>query len=301
LLTWLLAERFRLLPTGRLPFERVRIKSTSAMAPKHGSLALVAEPDPAAEALAILPRRVSALDQLTRRVVGDGLVNLFRARAEVLSALDQGDGELPASRPVEDALPARIIPSVAAGSFEDRILAEIEQTIEAHRAGKPARIALKMNALVDARCIQALYQASQAGVRVDLNVRGICCLRPGVPGVSENIHVVSVVGRFLEHSRIYAFERGEETRVFFGSADLMPRNLDSRVELVTPIEDTALRAELVDTLERCFADNTNAWTLDSDGRWARRRVENGERRSVQEELQERHAARATEQLAAIPS
>ena len=103
-------------------------------------------------------------------------------------------------------------------------------------------------------------------MRVDLNVRGICCLRPGVPGVSENIRVVSIVGRFLEHSRVYAFRRGDETRVLIGSADLMPRNLDSRVELVTPVEDAELRAEVLDVLERCFADNTNAWELDSRGR-----------------------------------
>ena len=103
-------------------------------------------------------------------------------------------------------------------------------------------------------------------MRVDLNVRGICCLRPGVPGVSENIRVVSIVGRFLEHSRVYAFQRGEETRVLIGSADLMPRNLDSRVELVAPVEDPELRAELLDVLERCFADNANAWELDADGR-----------------------------------
>ena len=105
---------------------------------------------------------------------------------------------------------------------------------------------------------------------VDLNVRGICCLVPGVPGVSENIRVVSVVGRFLEHSRIFAFERDGETKVYIGSADLMPRNLDTRVELIAPVEDPALRDDLLDTLERCLADDTNAWELGPDGVWRRR-------------------------------
>ncbi|MGE5281586.1 MAG: RNA degradosome polyphosphate kinase, partial [Chloroflexota bacterium] len=152
--------------------------------------------------------------------------------------------------------------------------------------------------LVDARCIQALYEASRAGVRVDLNVRGVCCLRPGVPGVSENIRVVSVVGRFLEHSRIYAFRRGEETRVLTGSADLMPRNLDSRVELVAPIEDEGLRGELLDVLERCLADNANAWELGGDGAWIRLSAPASERRSVQAELRERHSASTAEQFVA---
>jgi polyphosphate kinase len=187
---------------------------------------------------------------------------------------------------------------VSPTTMRDRILGEIETTVEAHRAGEEARIALKMNSLVDAACIRALYEASQAGVRVDLNVRGICCLRPGVPDVSDNIRVVSIVGRFLEHSRVYTFQRGEETRVLVGSADLMPRNLDSRVELVTPVEDPALKAELLDVLERCFAENANAWELDGEGSWTRLGSENGQRRSVQEELRERHAARAAEQLAA---
>ncbi|HKT83095.1 MAG TPA: polyphosphate kinase 1 [Solirubrobacterales bacterium] len=187
---------------------------------------------------------------------------------------------------------------VSPTTMRDRILEEIEATVAAHKAGKEARIALKMNSLVDAACIRALYEASSAGVRVDLNVRGICCLRPGVPGVSENIRVVSIVGRFLEHSRIYSFQRGEEARVLMGSADLMPRNLDSRVELVAPVEDPDLRAELLDVIERCFADNANAWELDADGDWTRQAPDNGRRRSVQEELRERHAARVAEQLAA---
>ncbi len=189
---------------------------------------------------------------------------------------------------------------VSPTTMRDRILDEIEATVEAHRAGQDARIALKMNALVDARCIHALYEASRAGVRVDLNVRGVCCLRPGVPGVSENIRVVSIVGRFLEHSRIYAFRRGEQTRVLTGSADLMPRNLDSRVELVAPIEDEALRAELLDVLELCFADNVNAWELGDDGVWTRLAAPEGERHSVQSELRERHSALTAEQFVATP-
>jgi polyphosphate kinase len=185
---------------------------------------------------------------------------------------------------------------VSPTTMRDQIVAEIERTTAAHAAGEEARIALKMNSLVDARCIQALYEASQAGVRIDLNVRGICCLRPGVEGISENIHVSSIVGRFLEHSRIYTFRRGEETRVLMGSADLMPRNLDSRVELVAPVEDMGLKAELMDVLERCFADTSNTWELDSEGVWTRLRPDSAAR-SVQAELMARHSARAAEHLA----
>jgi len=164
------------------------------------------------------------------------------------------------------------------------LIEEIDRVIAAHEAGENARIAMKMNSLVDQQCIEALYRASQAGVPIDLNVRGICCLRPGVPGVSETINVVSVVGRFLEHSRIYSFHRGDAHTYYIGSADLMPRNLDTRVELLTPVEDPELQAELEDTLERCFADDTNAWTLDAEGVWSRRA---GRTRSVHRELMER--------------
>jgi polyphosphate kinase len=186
---------------------------------------------------------------------------------------------------------------VAPNFLRDGILEEIERTVDAHTEGRPARIALKLNSLVDRACIRALYRASQAGVRVDLSVRGICCLIPGIEGVSDNIRVVSVVGRLLEHARIYAFERGEDTRVYIGSADLMPRNLDTRVELLTPVDDPILRDDLLDTLERSLADDTNAWELSSDGTW-RRRVPEGtegtEGRSVQRELMLGHLARAAE-------
>ncbi len=183
---------------------------------------------------------------------------------------------------------------VAPGSMRGPLIEEIERTVAAHREGKPARIVMKMNSLVDRRCIEALYRASQAGVPIDINVRGICCLVPGVEGVSETINVVSVVGRFLEHSRIYTFHYGEESSYYIGSADLMPRNLDTRVELLTPVENPELRAELDDTLERCLADDTNAWTLSSDGKWTRRQ---GGTRSVHRELMERAFAQA----ATVPS
>jgi polyphosphate kinase len=183
---------------------------------------------------------------------------------------------------------------IAPHNLAEEMLGEIDRTIAAHSAENPARIRLKMNSLLDAKSIQALYRASQAGVDVQLNVRGICALRPGVPGVSENVEVVSVVGRFLEHSRIYSFERpGEDPRIFIGSADLMPRNLYNRVELVVPVEDPRLRGELTDILDRSLADNVNAWDLLEDGSW-RRRPSDGEPRSVQRELVERHAARASE-------
>jgi polyphosphate kinase len=150
-----------------------------------------------------------------------------------------------------------------------------------------------MNSLVDRRTIRALYRASRAGVPVELNVRGICCLRPGVPGVSENVIVVSVLGRFLEHSRVYSFERDGEARVLIGSADLMPRNLDTRVELLTPVEDDMLRADLLDTLDRSLATDIHAWELQSDGSWCKR-TPGDPPRSVQRELMLKHAARASE-------
>ena len=130
------------------------------------------------------------------------------------------------------------------------------------------------------------------GVKVDLNVRGICCLRPGVPGVSENIRVVSMLGRFLEHSRIYFFERGGETRCYIGSADLMPRNLDHRVEALAPVEDAQLASQVRDMLDRCFADNTHAWGLEADGAWRRRKPANGEKHWAQGELMERAVRQA---------
>lgn len=193
---------------------------------------------------------------------------------------------------------------VAPNELRKGIIEEIERTVAAHSPERPARIRMKMNALVDGRCIRALYAASQAGVQIELNVRGICCLRPGIPGISENIRVVSIVGRLLEHSRLYAFERGGGETIYIASADLMPRNLDHRVELAAPIESPELRAQLLDTLQRAFADNTSAWDLDGAGEWHRLSPAPGEEaRNLQLELGEIHATRSrtsAEELAAAP-
>jgi polyphosphate kinase len=187
--------------------------------------------------------------------------------------------------------------------LREGVLAEIARTVAAAKDGEPARIALKINALVDQTCIKALYEASRAGVKVDLNVRGICCLRPGVEGVSERIRVVSIVGRFLEHARIFLFQRGNQRTVYISSADLMPRNLDHRVEAAVPIVEPALQEQLVDVLERAFADNTNSWELGADGRWRRRSPQPGEApRNLQEELIELHRQLAAKgPLGGLPS
>jgi polyphosphate kinase len=189
---------------------------------------------------------------------------------------------------------------IAPLNLAEEMIAEIDRTIESHSPEHPARIRMKMNSLLDSKSIQALYRASQAGVEVKLNVRGICALRPGVPGVSENIEVVSVVGRFLEHSRIYSFERpGEDPCIYIGSADLMPRNLYNRVELVIPIEDERARADLIDILDMSLADDMNAWELDADGTYHRRDGSRG--RSVQREMIERHSERAAQPVAVAAS
>ena len=145
-------------------------------------------------------------------------------------------------------------------------------------AGKPARIIAKMNKLVDKVTIDNLYAASQAGVQIDLIVRGLCCLRPGVPGVSENIRVRSIVGRFLEHSRIFYFANAPiEHRVYLGSADLMRRNLYNRVEVVFPLLDPRLQGQALDMLATSLADNTQAWELNADGSYTRLAPAPGER------------------------
>jgi polyphosphate kinase len=160
---------------------------------------------------------------------------------------------------------------VAPFNLRSSLLQFIRREIKHAKNGQHGRIVAKMNALVDPEMIQALYQASQAGVQIDLIVRGICCLRPGVPGISENIRVISIIGRFHEHSRIYYFHNRGQEEVYVGSADWMPRNLDRRIEVVVPVDDPVLSKELFTMLGMMLADNRRAWELQSDGQYIQRR------------------------------
>ena len=159
--------------------------------------------------------------------------------------------------------------------------------MEHAKAGRPARMIIKNNAVADPGMIKILYRASQAGVPIDMIVRGVCCLRPGIPGISDRINVRSIVGQFLEHSRIYYFENGGAPEVYIGSADLMERNLDRRVEVLCPVNDPAMRQQLRDAvLEVLLSDTDRAWTLRTDGTYVRA---------------DRPGRRAAAQLAALPA
>ncbi len=158
---------------------------------------------------------------------------------------------------------------VAPKSLRDGLISRINKEIQHHRAGRPAVIRIKVNSMVDEAVVDALYRASQAGVPVDVLVRGICALRPGVPGLSENIRVHSILGRFLEHSRVFVFGNGGEPEVWIGSADMMHRNLDRRIEALVRVTDPAHRAALNRLVETGMSDTTSSWHLGPDGEWTR--------------------------------
>jgi polyphosphate kinase len=169
---------------------------------------------------------------------------------------------------------------VAPLTLKPRLIELIRSVAAAAQAGKRADIVLKVNALTDPTIIQELYRASEAGASIDVISRGICMLRPGVPGLSENIRVRSVLGRYLEHSRLFAFHADHTSSYFIGSADLMPRNLDHRIEITVPVEDRRAQAELNATLETLLSDTEQAWELNGDGTWRRLEPAKGERARV---------------------
>ncbi len=166
---------------------------------------------------------------------------------------------------------------VAPFNLRESLVEEIRSTAAAAKANAPASIRIKVNSLHDEQIIEELYSASQAGAKVDIVTRRICGLRPGVKGMSKNVRVRSVLGRFLEHSRFFVFQRGEESRYLLGSADLLPRNLDHRIEVVTPVEARPLQAKLDAIFDALLADNAQAWELRSDGSWLRVKPPKGER------------------------
>ncbi len=182
---------------------------------------------------------------------------------------------------------------VAPFSLRQQLTTLVDQEIAQAQRGKEGHIIAKMNSLVDPELIAQLYEASQAGVSVDLIVRGICCLRPGVPGVSDNIRVVSIIGRFLEHSRVFYFRSGGKRIFLLGNADWMPRNLDRRVEAIVPVVDHALKTELETVLDLCLQDNRQAWDMQPDGSYRQRKPANEKALSSQQALMDR----ATRQMA----
>lgn len=182
---------------------------------------------------------------------------------------------------------------VAPVTLRDRMMAMIQREIEHCQNGRSGRIIAKMNSLVDPAIIKLLYQASQVGVEIDLIIRGICCLKPGLEGISENIRVISIIGRFLEHSRIFYFQNHGDEQVFIGSADWMPRNLDRRVEAVVPVQDPRLLQQLKALLEIFMADNRQAWEMQADGSYVQRHPTADEsERSAHVELMQKAAEQA---------
>ncbi|MBM3347976.1 MAG: RNA degradosome polyphosphate kinase, partial [Betaproteobacteria bacterium] len=176
-------------------------------------------------------------------------------------------------------------------TLHERIIAAIRREARNAKAGKPAHIIAKMNTLLEPRVIDALYTASNAGVRIDLLVRGVCALRPGIPGLSEHIRVRSIIGRFLEHSRIFYFQGGGEENVYLSSADWMERNFFRRIEFCVPILDHKLKKRIIrEGLRAYLADNTQAWEMDAEGRYQRRKKHGGLPVTAQELLLAKLAA-----------
>jgi polyphosphate kinase len=189
---------------------------------------------------------------------------------------------------------------VAPHSLRSRFLELVERESAHAAAGREARIIVKVNAIVDEECIEALYRASRAGVRIDLISRAACSLQPGLPGVSEGITVRSIIGEFLEHSRIFGFANGGNPEWYIGSADLMDRNLDRRIEAVVPVEDGEARARLAEIIDIMLADDRRSWQLGADATWRRTEDINGAPGTVDSHEMLKARALAAGSLASSP-
>lgn len=214
----------------------------------------------------------------TARIYED--LGVLTADPEICEEISAVFNSLTGSAPVGECKSLLVAPTTMRQRFTELIRREVEHA----RAGRPCGIRAKMNQLQDHEIIRELYEASQAGVPIELNVRGLCCLRPGVPGLSENIRVFSVVGRFLEHSRAFRFENGGEPEYFLGSADWMRRNLDRRVETILTLRDRDVQGEFDEILEVYAMDNASAWDCDGDGTYRQRTPGEGEERRAAQEI-----------------
>jgi len=168
-------------------------------------------------------------------------------------------------------------------TLQDTLEIKIEREKQIAAQGKEGRIIVKLNSLVDSTMISALYQASSEGVKIDCIIRGMCSLRPGIPGISDNIKVTSIVGRFLEHDRVIYFKNDDKAEVFISSADWMERNLYHRVEIATPIENKALQDRIINELEYYLLDNTQAWKMDADGKYIQATPQDGKEAFIAQE------------------
>jgi polyphosphate kinase len=247
-------------------------------------------------------------DELRRYVhLGTGNYNILTARTYEDYGLFTADPEIGAD--VADLFnfltgfahpqPFRKV-LVAPFTLRQGLVDRIRAVRRAAANGKEARIRIKVNNLTDEEIINELYRASQEGAKIDIVTRSICTLRPGVPGLSETIRVRSILGRFLEHSRLFIFNAGDESSFFLGSADLMPRNLDHRIELVTPVEDARAQNDLARAFDVLLADNATAWELSADGRWMKLRPRKGDRgRPTQQVFMRSARARARRRAATV--
>jgi polyphosphate kinase len=219
----------------------------------------------------------------TARIYED--LGMLTCEPEICNEAAAVFNELTGATPYESYRKMLVAPHNMRKIFVEMIRREAEHA----KAVRPCGICAKMNQLQDPDIIRELYLASQAGVPITLNVRGLCCLRPGVPGLSENIRVYSVVGRFLEHSRIYSFKNGGKTEYYFGSADWMRRNLSRRVETVAPVTNKEIKRQLNEILDMYEKDNHSVWDCDSEGIYHRRRPAEGEEKRSVQEMFIRHA------------